>query len=95
MLNDHEQMMLDRIRRQLADEDPKFAAGFEAKARSLPGGPSATSRRRAYAVLIVVVIVLGLMQLIDGEKGGALFMAVIAGGVYMARRFDSRISPPG
>jgi hypothetical protein len=35
-----------------------------------------------------------LLATIDGVVDGALFMAAIAGGVCIARHFDSRRTPP-
>ncbi len=95
MLNDDELMKLNGIQHQLFDQDPAFVADFQTRVRRLPRrDPSSAARSRVYLVLMCVVMVLGLLQLIDGEVGGAIFMATIAGGAYIARHFDSRLVRP-
>ncbi|WP_433158198.1 DUF3040 domain-containing protein [Kribbella sp. CA-247076] len=96
MLSEDERRKLDGIQHQFADEDPAFVADFQARVRRLPrGDPGVTARSRVYAVMIGVAVLLGLLQLVDGVVGGALFMATIAGGAYFARHRDLRRAPPG
>ena len=87
MLSDHERMRLDRIQRQFVAEDPEFVAAFKRELLSLSDHHDA-SRSGDWLCTIVMwlTIALGLLQLMAGVVAGALFMAVIATGAYLARR---------
>jgi hypothetical protein len=80
-------MRLERIRAQLAADDPEFVAVFETELLSFADRHDASRPGdRLCTIVMWLVIVLGLLQLMDGVVGGAIFMAVIATGAYLARR---------
>jgi len=80
VLSDREREALNEIERQLAVEDPGFSRTFHAVGQS----PPYNQVRLAYAVTIVVAIVLGLIVLLAGSVLGALVFAAVAGGVAVA-----------
>jgi hypothetical protein len=93
VLSDHERRRLARIQAELAADDPEFVAGFEADLLGFArGGDADRVAHRLCTVVMWVAVVLGLLQLTAGVVDGAILMALVAVGFYLARRYN--LLPP-